>query len=275
MQRTSAMEAAAMVSRGVFPAALILCLGFSGCGTSCYSGFWNGDASGVAVANTSCPLNRATGTVVAQMSTAATPSTTLAALPSPPASPGEIQHIFVSLRGTDARPRMVAGDASSGWQELAPDWVAHPVQLDLLALNGDSHFSGSPASANFSAMVPADEYRQFRLRLVPLHPSPEDLIPESNACGNVGWNCIVLADRSVRALEFDGAAPEIQITLAHGADNCFRVLPDEVVHLSIEFDAAGSVIFPSNASSNAAVRLAPVFKVVSGTHMAAPSAGGA
>jgi hypothetical protein len=262
-----AMESPANVLRKVFLAVLLLCLANSGC-NSCYSGFWNGNGSGVAVSNMSCPLTKATGAVIVQMSVASAPPGASAAFPSPLVSPRDIQHIFVTLRGIEAHPNMMADENSTGWEELAPDLAAHPMQLDLLAVNGDSRSRGLTASANVPATVPADEYRQLRLRLVSLHPSADDLIPESNACGNVGWNCMVFADRSVLPLEFDGAVAEFHITQERGTDSVFRVLPNELIHLSIEFGAASSLFF----ASNTAVRLAPVFNVVSRTASATDSA---
>jgi uncharacterized protein DUF4382 len=251
------VQSSAIVLQGIFSAALLLCLGIAGCGTTCVSGFWDGNKSGVGVSNTSCPLTPATGTVVGQMSAASSP--TSAVFSSPLTSPRDIQHIFVTLRAIEARPDIRADAASSGWQQLAPDLAARPVQLDLMAGNGDSLLAGSPASLNFTATVPADEYRQLRLRLVPSHSSPEETTPESNACGSAGWNCIVFADRSVRPLEFGSDAPEFQIAIGQGASNFFRVLPGDVGHLSIEFDPASSVFF----ASDAAVRLVPVFRVAS------------
>ena len=259
MQRTDAMEAAANVSTKIFPAVLLLCLAVPGCGSTCVSGFWNGSGSGVRVSNTSCPLSTATGAVIVQMSTAS-PS------PSPSALPNHVQHIFLTLRGIEAHPSMTADEESSGWQELAPDLAAHPLQLDLLAQLDSSRNSPSldvRVGAIVPATVPADEYRQLRLRLLPRDPPPDDLIHESNACGNVGWNCIVFADRSVWPLEFApsefAAAAQFRIAPEHGADSVFRILPGEVIHLSIDFDAAASVFF----TSNAAVHLAAVFRVVS------------
>jgi|HubBroStandDraft_4_1064222.scaffolds.fasta_scaffold253995_1 hypothetical protein len=260
MQRTGAMVSPANVLRSVPLVVVLLCLANYGC-NSCYSGFWNGNGSGVAVSNTSCPLTKATGVVFVQMSVASALPAVSAAFPSPLASPRGVQHIFVTLRGIEAHPNTMADEDSTGWEELAPDLVAHPMQLDLLAPNGDSRSRGLPGSADVPATVPADGYRQVRLRLVSLHPSADDLVPESNACGNVGWNCIVFADRSVRPLEFDSAVPEFRITQERGTDSVFRVLPDEAIHLSIEFGAASFVLF----ASNTAVRLVPAFSVVSRT----------
>lgn len=268
MYRTGATEDAARVLQKIFPALPLLCLAVSGCGYSCYSGFWNPNGSGVAVSSSSCPLTKSTGAVSVELSTTSAPPAASTAFPLPGASSHDIQHIFVTLGGIEAHPSGKADEESLGWQELSPDLAAHPMQLDLLSVNGNSRSSALAANANVPATVPADEYRQIRLRLVPLDPSPDDLIPESNACGNVAWNCIVLADRSVRPLEFNGAAAEFRITPEHGNETVLRVLPGEVIHLSIEFDAASSVFF----ASSTAVRLIPVFRVVPRSSLSAASA---
>jgi hypothetical protein len=264
MQRMDAMDGAAIVFRIVSSAVLVLSLVFSGCNT-CYSGFWNGNGSGVGVSNSSCPLTKATGTVLVQVRTSFAPPAAPAATASRPASPRDVQHVFVTLRGILSHASLMADENSPGWQELVPDLASHPMQLDLLAVSGDSRLLGPPAGANVPVTVPADAYRQLRLRLVPLHPSPDDLTPESNACGSVGWNCIVFADRSVQPLESDDAEAEFHIPLEHGADGVFRVLPDETIRLSIEFDAASSVFFVSNGT----FRLVPVFRIVSAASPAA------
>jgi hypothetical protein len=249
------IEAAATLSRRVFPSLLLLCLAISGCGTTCFAGFWNGNGSAVAVSNSSCPFTQATGAVVVQI------STTSAILASPVPSPHEVQHIFITLRGIEAHPSKVADGDSSGWRELAAELASHPMQLDLLAVNGDSRSPGFDGHASVSATVPADEYRQLRLRFVPLHPSPEDPIPENNACGDVGWNCIVFADHSISPLDFESIPVRSQSPAEHGNDHLFRVRPGELVHLNIQLDAASSVLFTSNAP----VRFVPVFTVTSRT----------
>jgi len=285
MQRSGAIEATANLLRKFFPVVLLLCLAVSGCGTTCVSGFWNGSTSGVAVSNSSCPLPKAMGAVIVQINAVAAPTTVSASFPAPLASPYNVQHIFVTIRSIEAHPDIQADEDSPAWQELAPDLSAHPVQVDLLApsarltpagsltMNGDSGSLSLPAGAIAPATVTADEYSQLRLRLLPRTPAPDGPVPETNACGNIGWNCIVFADRSVWPLEFPpsefaaasvrqwgfDSAPEFHITVEHGSAGLFRVLPGEVLHLSIDFDAASSVLF----SSSAAVRFVPVFRVVS------------
>jgi len=285
MHRATANKTTASVLRVLLPAVLLLCLSFSGCGDSCFSGFFNGNGGGAMIGNTSCSINKANGTVITRMSAASAASAHFsssleAASASQLAPARDVQHIFVTLSGIEAHPSITADDDSSAWQQLAPELAAHPMQLDLLAsatptapldlsaFSGDSPSVDLRASAGVTATIPSDEYRQLRLRLVPLHASPDALLPESNACGHVGWNCIVFGDHSVRPLEFDGVATEFHITPEHASDNVFRVLPDEVIHLSIEFDPVSSVFVPSNA----AVRLAPVFRVVSRSSGPAASA---
>src|SRR5713226_4631313 len=276
MHRTVELSAA-KASRKLFPVMLLLCLAASGCGYGCYSGFWNGNASGVAFSNSSCLLTKATGAVIVQMGTASAPAAASAVFLSPLASPRDVQHIFVTLRGIQAHPSMIGGEDSYGWQELAPDLAAHPLQLDLLApssqlaLSGNSPSLDVPVSEKVPATVPADEYRQLRLRLLPQDPGPDDVIPERNACGNVGWNCIVFADRSVRPLEFASskfAAAAFGIPPEHGTDSIFRILPGEIIHLSIALDPGSSIFF----ASNDAVHVAPVFRVASRSSSPAASA---
>jgi hypothetical protein len=289
MQRSRATETAANVPKKVLAALLLLCTAVSGCGTTCVSGVLNGNPSGIMVTNP-CPLGTATGAVTLQIGSASPPSGVSAVFPPPLVSPSafpadalphNVEHIFVTLRGIEANPDIAADEDSPAWQELAPDLSAHPVQVDLLA---PSPAAPLAEDAIVPATVPADEYRQLRLRLLALNPAPNEPVPESNACGDVGWNCIVFADRSARPFEFAaparseqselGLAPEFaaasvrqlgfspaefHITPEHGAAGLFRVLPGELIHLSIEFDSASSIFF----SSAAAVRLVPVFRAVS------------
>lgn len=269
MQLTGAMKASAVVLQTIFPGLLFLCVAVSGCGTTCVSGVWNGNGSRLAVSNVSCPLNTGTGMVMVQMSAApAVVPTASATFPPPFPSPRGAQHLYVTLRGIEAHPSLTADADPSGWQELVPELATHPKQLDLLTLDSDSGAMDFPTSANVPAAVPADEYRRLRLRLMPLHASPDEFFPESNSCGSVGWNCVVLADGSVRPLDFDGAAAEFLVSPEHGTERVLRVLPDELIHLSIEFHAASSALFVSNAG----VRLIPVFRVVSRTPSPAASA---
>ena len=103
--------------------------------------------------------------------------------------------------------------------------------------------------------VPAGTYRQIRLRLVPNHPATSEPVPEENACGSVGFNCIVTADGRIRPLALDGAASQLRIASEHIAGGFFRVLPDAGIDLAIELNTSSSLALPAGD----AVRLVPVF----------------
>jgi len=253
----------ASLLRKIFPAFILVCWAVSGCGTSCYSGFWNGNGSGVAVSNTSCPLTPATGKVAVQVGAASVSSAAsisaagIAFVP----SPRDIQHLYITFRGIAAHSSSAADDAASGWQQLAPSLIAHPLQLDLLSADGASGLALASGGATDPPVVRADEYRQLRLQLLPFHPAQDVFTPESNSCGSAGWDCVVFADGSTRPLEFASGDPEIRIASAHGGENLFRVLPGENVQLSVELDPKSSAFI----SSESAVRIVPVFKVVART----------
>jgi hypothetical protein len=64
------------------------------------------------------------------------------------------------------------------------------------------------------------------------------------------------------------SSAEFHVTQQRGADSVFRILPGELIRLSIEFNPASSVFFPSNA----AVRFVPVFRLVFRTSSPPPTA---
>ena len=267
MPRTVAMVRAARAVEGILPAVLLLCLAASGCHNTCVSGFWNQSGSGVSISNTSCTLSTAKGAVVLQMASPTVDTTPRVSAPpsnSPPVS-AAVQHIFVTLVGVEAHSSAPADSESSGWQELVSGLAEHPVQLDLLGVAEGSRFA-TPLTADefpLSILSPvptsvrADEYRQLRIRFAGNQLAPDEPIPEANACGDAGWQCIVLAGGVVRPLIIEGAAPEFRITSEHIAGGSFRVLPGAITHLSIEIDSPSSVAFAANGP----VRLTPVFKV--------------
>jgi hypothetical protein len=72
-------------------------------------------------------------------------------------------NVFVTIRSIQAHTSATADNNSSGWQELAPQLVSAPVQVDLLHL---------PASGQClleqlgSTSLPAGDYQQIRLILL-------------------------------------------------------------------------------------------------------------
>jgi len=230
------------------------CLVAVGCSNTCVVGVWNGSGAEVGVSNNACPFAKATGAVTVRLSSIQYSASDLNSSPSPPQA---IDHIFVALRGVQAHANVDATEASSGWQDLAPDLIAHPIQLDLLARSEVRFHSDLLAGAMAPTIVPADEYHQIRFRLLPAGPSPTDTLPESNACGNAGWNCIIFKDGSVWVLVFGAGESEFRFLPISNVQSLFRVLPHGLTSLSLQFDAASLVALRSGAT----VRLISVFKV--------------
>jgi uncharacterized protein DUF4382 len=170
----------------------------------------------------------------------------------PPTRNGSsIQHVFVTLRGIDANPGASATDDSPDWQALAPNLAKEPMQLDLLSHSADSCEAGITEHVS----VPAEAYRQIRLRLSPNQPDTTDSVLPQNSCGSAGFNCVVTSDGNIRPLVLDREMSEIQLSSAQISSGFFRIFPDAPVNLKIEFNPQSSQFVPTDA----AVRLVPAF----------------
>jgi hypothetical protein len=171
----------------------------------------------------------------------------------PPAPEGQprIQHVFVTLRGIDANSSATADENSPDWQELAPNLDREPIQLDLFARSADS------CEPNISSRVtvPADNYRQLRLRLSPNQPDTTDLLLQQNSCGSAAFNCVVTSDGNIKPLILDRDLSQIQVSSQQIATGSFRISPQSPLNLKIEFNPQSSHFIPTDS----AVQLIPVF----------------
>jgi len=233
---------------------LTLSLGASGCGNTCYVAIWDGSQAAIGVSNHSCSFGKATGAITVRLSSI---PFNASGLSSSLSSPLGILHIFVGLRAIQAHANLDEAEAGSGWQDLAPDLSVHPIQIDLLSLSEDPSHSDSLTHLIAPANVPSEEYRQIRFRLLPVEPLLTDSLPEGNACGSAGWNCIIFKDGSVRALAFGGSESEFRFIPTSRDEILFRVLPDGLTSLSLQFDPESSVVLRTGEM----VRLVSVFKV--------------
>lgn len=243
----------------VFLALLLCSLSLVGCNNSCAVFISDPGGGGGTLSGSlnSCPMNQAKGGVRLRIVSSVAPS-----------NGGEstrVEHIFVTLRGIEANPRPTAADDSPDWQELAPKLANHPAQIDLLAPSGDS-----PAPDAFDdASVPADAYRQIRLRLTPNQPDGPDSALQANACGNVGFHCIVTSDGAIRPLALNNGSSEIRISSQQIAGGFVRVLPETTTALRIEFNPQLSVFTRTGGLTQEpaqdAVQLVPSFSVESQT----------
>ncbi len=244
MQRWFSFREANGASRPYLLPALFFCLSLFGCGNSCFV-FVSNPGGTLPPTIPSCQLGTSTGTVSLHVSAPAAPSEG--------ESPAKIQHIFVTLRGIEATASAIPDDNAADWHELAPNLATRPVQLDLLARTADS----CERSISAEATIPADAYRQIRLRLAPNQPTTDESVLEENGCGGAGLNCVVTSDGVTRPLVLDAQPSEIQVGSDHISGGFFRVLPETAVNLKLEFNPQSSVIF----STNEAARLVPVFTV--------------
>jgi hypothetical protein len=248
MRRAYGLRRAIPASPAVLCAILFPSLVLIGCNNTCVVFISN--PGGTISGNTpTCSLNEAKGNVRVRI-------TSPLALPANGES-ARIQHIYVTLRGVEANPNAIADDDSPDWQELAPKLATQPAQLDLLARSRDTR----ELDPSDYVAVPANAYRQVRLRLSPNQSDASDPAPEENLCGSLGLNCIVTSDGSVRPLVLDPGPSQIQISSDHIAGGFFRVFPDTSANLEIEFNPQSSRFIPADE----AVRLVPVFTVESQT----------
>jgi hypothetical protein len=249
MQHRNSFRRAERTSHAHFFAILLFCLSLVGCGNYCFVFVSNPGGSVSTSSNTpSCQLNTSTGTVSLRITASPTPDAQATPTPS------TIQHIFVTLRGIEATPSAIPNDDSPDWRELAPQLATQPQQLDLLALCADSCDQNQKTFADVA--VPADAYRQIRLRLSPNQPSTDDPLPEENACRSVGFNCVVTAEGEILPLVLDRQS-QFQISSGQISGGFFQVVPDAAINLKIEFNPQSSLFFPAQE----AVRLLPAFTV--------------
>lgn len=121
-----------------------------------------------------------------------------------------IQHIFVSIRGIEVHPSTTADHDSPDWQELLPpELLEQPLQVDLVRGTAGR---GARVPLGEIVAIPAGIYRQVRLRFMPNQPATDDRLPEKNACGSVGFNCVVTVDGHIQPLLLGGGSPDLHIT---------------------------------------------------------------
>jgi hypothetical protein len=189
-----------------------------------------------------CMLTKANGAVHVLTRTASTcescsPSTRIA-------------HLFVRLRGIEVHPSANADDASPDWQELMQQLPDQPPRFDFI----NAANRGSPLPWGEVAIIPADAYRQLRLRFAPDQRTSKDFSPEELACGGTGFNCVVLEDGRIYPLLFDGAPPVLRIKSASLAGGFLLIPPDSSSNLVIEINIAWAL----SSSVGQSVGLLPV-----------------
>ncbi len=162
-----------------------------------------------------------------------------------------VVHLFVTLAGVDAHSSALVGDDAPGWQPLAAELQAHPVQVDLLA---DVRVNRSNAPLP-DAVLPTGAYHQIRLRLA--SPSTAESALETNHCGGGESHCAVMSDGRILPLAFPPSRPNLRIMFPAIPGRELYVPPDGVVVLAIELDQDRSWVWPSGRS----LLFNPVFRL--------------
>jgi hypothetical protein len=164
---------------------------------------------------------------------------------------GDFQHVYVTIRSVQAHTSATADDNSPGWQELAPQLVTQPMQIDLFAAGPNACLLTMLGS---NTALPTGSYQQIRLLLVPNDGSGGP-VPAMNACGDQGFNCAVLQDGSVHELQLSSQANTgLKIPPGQIQGGPITVAAGQDVDLNIDFNACASIIQQGNGK----FRLKPV-----------------
>jgi hypothetical protein len=212
--------------------------------------------------NTPMMPSSSMGTVNVSMSDppscAATNSGTAPASVGGTAAPGgtTFTSVFVTIRSIRAHISASADDTSSGWQELAPQLVSAPVQVDLLHLPAKGQCLLEQLG---STSLPSGDYQQMRLILLanaaPSGPAPST---DSNACfkplGGDVFNCVVDSTGAHTLNLSSEANTGLKIPPGQIMGGPIHVAAGQSVDLNIDFNTCASIIKEGNGD----FRLKPV-----------------
>lgn len=172
--------------------------------------------------------------------------------PSCVAPNGSFKSVFVTIRSVQANVSATADDNSPGWQELAPQLNSQPMQIDLLNLpqNGSCLLQQLG-----SASLPAGDYQQIRLLLVP-NSASATATPATNACASLGhvYNCVVDSKNNASALQLSSQANTgLKIPPGQVVGGPIHVAAGQSVDINVDFNACASIV----AEGNGQFRLKP------------------
>ncbi len=178
-------------------------------------------------------------------SCAAGPSGTTATLAGGTAAPGGIfTSVFVTIRSIQAHTSTTASDNDPGWQELAPQLVSTPVQVDLLNLPANGQCLLEQLG---STSLPAGDFQQIRLILL-ANAATTGPMPPSNACSSLGnvFNCVVDSN-GTHTLDLSSEANTgLKIPPGQIMGGPIHVAAGQSVDLNIDFNTCASIIKEGN-----------------------------
>ena len=162
---------------------------------------------------------------------------------------GNFMNVFVTIRSIQAHTSATADNTSSGWQELAPQLVAAPMQVDLLHLPANGQCLLEQLG---STSLPAGDYQQIRLILLanaaPSGPAPSN---DSNACfkqlGGDVFNCVVDTSGTAHTLNLSSEANTgLKIPPGQIMGGPIHVAAGQSVDLNIDFNTCASILMEGN-----------------------------
>jgi Domain of unknown function (DUF4382) len=159
---------------------------------------------------------------------------------------GTFISVFVTIRSIQAHTSATADDSSSGWQELAPQLVSTPVQVDLLNLPANGQCLLQQLG---STSLPAGDFQQIRLILL-ANAAPSGPTPSSNACSSLGnvFNCVVDSN-GTHTLDLSSEANTgLKIPPGQIMGGPIHVAAGQSVDLNIDFNTCASIIKEGNGN---------------------------
>jgi len=201
--------------------------------------------------NTSSVPGPGMGTVQVSISdppscAAATSGATAVAAGGTAAPGGTFISVFVTIRSIQAHISATADNTSSGWQELAPQLVSTPVQVDLLNLPANGQCLLEQLG---STSLPAGDFQQIRLILL-ANAAPSGPTPSSNACSSLGnvFNCVV-DSTGTHTLDLSSEANTgLKIPPGQIMGGPIHVAAGQSVDLNIDFNTCASIIKEGNGN---------------------------
>src|SRR6266567_4317174 len=161
---------------------------------------------------------------------------------------GTFMHVYVTIRSIQAHTSATADNTSSGWQELAPQLVSAPEQVDLLHLPATGNGVVCLLQQLGSTSLPAGDYQQIRLILL-ANAAPSGPAPSSNLCSSPGnvFNCVVDSNNVTHTLDLSSEANTgLKIPPGQIMGGPIHVAAGQSVDLNIDFNTCASILMEGN-----------------------------
>jgi uncharacterized protein DUF4382 len=179
------------------------------------------------------------GTFLGPQGTTGTVTTNISDPPTCAAPNGSFLKAWVTVTRVRAHLSADADPSANGWVDLA-DLRNNPAQVDLLSLASTSCLLNQLGS---TSGLPPGNYQQIRVILLSNAPASGTAVPSSNPCGSNGFNCVALADGSVRTLQLTSEADTgIKIPPGQIAGGGINLIAGQSANLDIDFDACSSIV---------------------------------